>query len=84
MTRRDNALILLSGIVGALMLSRAMSDSALSDRTLLATRRFLTEVFASTDESRNAKPGAETTGFLLKEISRGWPLGHAASQSHES
>jgi TetR/AcrR family transcriptional repressor of nem operon len=48
-TRRDNALALLSGMVGALILSRAMDDSALSDRTLLATRRFLTAAFAESE-----------------------------------
>ena len=49
--RRDNALVLLSGMVGSLVLSRAMDDPALSDRTLLATRRFLTDAFAGEDPS---------------------------------
>ena len=45
--QRDNALVLLSGMVGAILLARAMDDPTLSDRTLLAARRFFTEAFAS-------------------------------------
>jgi TetR/AcrR family transcriptional regulator, transcriptional repressor for nem operon len=40
--RRDAALALIAGMVGALALSRAVDDADLSDRILLATRRFYT------------------------------------------
>jgi TetR/AcrR family transcriptional repressor of nem operon len=55
--RRDNALALLSGMVGALVLSRAVDDPALSDGALLATRRFLTAAFADSASTNTADPG---------------------------
>ncbi len=55
--RRDNALALLSGMVGAVLLARAIDDAALSDRTLLATRRFLTDAFAE-PEATSRGPNA--------------------------
>ena len=58
--RRDNALILLSGMVGALVLSRAIDDPALSDRTLLANRRFLTDTFAEKNDDAPLAPPADT------------------------
>jgi len=44
--RRDAALVLTAGMVGAIALARAMDDPALSDRMLLAARRFYTAVLA--------------------------------------
>lgn len=42
----DEALVLVSGMVGAVLLSRAVDDPELSDRILLAARRFYSERFA--------------------------------------
>ncbi|MEW5930002.1 MAG: TetR/AcrR family transcriptional regulator [Gemmatimonadota bacterium] len=42
----DEALVLVSGMVGAVLLSRAVDDPELSDRILLAARRFYTAEFA--------------------------------------
>ena len=44
--RRDTALVLTAGMVGAVALARAVDDPALSDRLLLATRRFFTASMA--------------------------------------
>jgi TetR/AcrR family transcriptional repressor of nem operon len=44
--RRDAALVLMAGMVGAVALARVADDPALSDRLLLATRRFFTEAMA--------------------------------------
>ncbi|HEV2148451.1 MAG TPA: TetR/AcrR family transcriptional regulator [Longimicrobiaceae bacterium] len=42
----DEALVLASGMVGAVLLARAVDDPELSDRILLAARRFYTGAFA--------------------------------------
>jgi TetR/AcrR family transcriptional repressor of nem operon len=44
--RRDAALVLASGMAGAVALARAVDDRALSDRVLLAARRFYTTTLA--------------------------------------
>lgn len=44
--RRDAALTLAAGMAGAVALSRAIADPALSDRILLATRRFFTDTLS--------------------------------------
>jgi len=44
--RRDAALALIAGMAGAVALARAVDDPALSDRLLLATRRFFTDALA--------------------------------------
>lgn len=44
--RRDAALALVAGMAGAIALGRAVDDPDLSDRVLLATRRFYTETLA--------------------------------------
>jgi len=44
--RRDGALVLAAGMAGAVALSRAVDDPALSDRMLLAARRFYTDTLA--------------------------------------
>jgi TetR/AcrR family transcriptional regulator, transcriptional repressor for nem operon len=44
--RRDAALVLAAGMAGAVALSRAVDDTALSDRLLLAARRFYTGALA--------------------------------------
>lgn len=44
--RRDAALALTAGMVGAVALARAVDDPALSDRMLLAARRFYTATLA--------------------------------------
>jgi TetR/AcrR family transcriptional regulator, transcriptional repressor for nem operon len=43
--QHDAALILAAGMAGAVALSRAVDDSALSDRLLLAARQFYTDAF---------------------------------------
>ncbi|MBV9773198.1 MAG: TetR/AcrR family transcriptional regulator [Gemmatimonadetes bacterium] len=43
----DEALALLSGMVGAVLLARAVDDPELSERILAANRRFLAETFAA-------------------------------------
>jgi TetR/AcrR family transcriptional regulator, transcriptional repressor for nem operon len=45
--QRDAALVLAAGMAGAVALSRAVDDSTLSDRLLLAARRFYTGALAS-------------------------------------
>lgn len=45
--RRDAALALTSGMVGAVALARAVDDPTLSDRILLATRRYFTDALAA-------------------------------------
>ncbi len=54
----DEALVLVSGMVGAVLLARAADDPELSDRILLAARRFYMESFAP-DEDRNRGGGVE-------------------------
>jgi TetR/AcrR family transcriptional repressor of nem operon len=44
--RRDGALVLAAGMAGAVALSRAVDDPVLSDRLLLAARRFYTDSLA--------------------------------------
>lgn len=43
--RTDDALVLLSGLAGALLLARAVSDEELSERILTAARAFYTQAF---------------------------------------
>jgi TetR/AcrR family transcriptional regulator, transcriptional repressor for nem operon len=47
--RRDAALVLAAGMVGAVALARAVDDPELSDRILLATRRYFTAAMAETE-----------------------------------
>ncbi|HEV2734175.1 MAG TPA: TetR family transcriptional regulator [Longimicrobiaceae bacterium] len=54
----DAALVLVSGMVGAVLLARAADDPALSDRILLAARRFYMESFAP-EEAANLADGEE-------------------------
>ena len=44
--RRDTALVLTAGMAGAVALARAVDDPAMSDRLLLAARRFYTAALA--------------------------------------
>jgi TetR/AcrR family transcriptional repressor of nem operon len=46
----DEALALASGMVGAVLLARAVDDPELSDRILLAARRVYADTFAGADE----------------------------------
>jgi TetR/AcrR family transcriptional repressor of nem operon len=55
--RRDAALVLASGMAGAVALARAVEDPALSDRLLLAARRFYTDVLAESAPSVAAPVG---------------------------
>jgi TetR/AcrR family transcriptional repressor of nem operon len=48
--RRQNASVLLSGMVGALMMARTVADPARSDRMLAAARDFYIRAFATTNE----------------------------------
>lgn len=50
----DEALVLVSGMVGAVLLARAADDPELSDRILLAARRFYMESFAPEEETAEA------------------------------
>lgn len=56
--RRDAALALVAGMAGAVALGRAVDDPELSDRVLLATRRFYTEalVGGATSPASDASP----------------------------
>ena len=49
----DHALILASGMVGAVLLARAVDDPALSDRILGACRDFYTAAFAPLEDARS-------------------------------
>jgi TetR/AcrR family transcriptional repressor of nem operon len=55
----DEALVLVSGMVGAVLLARAADDPELSDRILLAARRFYTEAFAQEAEGGSEGSGEE-------------------------
>jgi TetR/AcrR family transcriptional repressor of nem operon len=46
-SRSDVTLALVAGMVGAVALARAVDDAELSDRLLLSTRRFYTEILAT-------------------------------------
>lgn len=56
--RRDAALALTSAMVGAVALSRAVDDPALSDRILLAVRRFYMDALATDASLPPGEPGA--------------------------
>jgi TetR/AcrR family transcriptional repressor of nem operon len=63
--RADHELVLASGMVGAVLLARAVDDPALSDRILGACRNFYTGVFATSadaargnDEEHGEPPAA--------------------------
>jgi TetR/AcrR family transcriptional repressor of nem operon len=51
--RTDRALALMSGLAGAVMLSRAVDDPELSDRILAATRDVFTAAFGSTQSTQS-------------------------------
>ncbi|MGO8949046.1 MAG: TetR/AcrR family transcriptional regulator [Ktedonobacterales bacterium] len=55
--RQEAALVLIAGMAGAIALARAVDDATLSDRLLLATRRFYTGALAGNEAS-----GAEADG----------------------
>jgi TetR/AcrR family transcriptional repressor of nem operon len=50
--REDAMYVLVSGVAGALLMSRAVNDPALSDRILRAARRFYLSASAGTSPSR--------------------------------
>jgi TetR/AcrR family transcriptional repressor of nem operon len=52
----DAMYLLLSGMAGALLVSRAVDDAALSDRILRAARRFYTKSFADSGGNSPARP----------------------------
>lgn len=54
----DRALVLVAGMAGAVLLARAVDDAELSDRLLLAARRFYTDTFApsSTADTERTTP----------------------------
>jgi TetR/AcrR family transcriptional regulator, transcriptional repressor for nem operon len=60
--QRDAAMILLSGMVGAVMLARTINDSALSERILRVSRDFYTQTFSHDHPYR---------GFCLNEKGAG-------------
>lgn len=53
--RRDAALALLAGMAGSVALARAVDDPALSNRLLLATRRFYTDMLAAPAEAATSR-----------------------------
>lgn len=65
--RHDAALVLAAGMAGAVALARAVDDPTLSDRLLLAARRFYTDALAGSapsttgdmDAAGGASPAAE-------------------------
>jgi TetR/AcrR family transcriptional repressor of nem operon len=61
--RRDAALVLASGMAGAVALARALADPALSDRLLLAARRFYTDILAG-----GSTPTSDAAGNLASDI----------------
>lgn len=46
-SREDDVYVLMSGMIGALLLARAVDDSALSDRILKLSRDFYTQAFTT-------------------------------------
>jgi TetR/AcrR family transcriptional regulator, transcriptional repressor for nem operon len=68
-TSDDDVLVLASGMVGAILLARAVDDPALSDRILRASRRFYRGAFGSPESGGAVGPatamtagGADRTG----------------------
>jgi TetR/AcrR family transcriptional repressor of nem operon len=59
--RHDGALVLIAGMVGAVTMARAVDDPTLSDRILLATRRFYTGTLAT----ENSQPNTGITNAKL-------------------
>jgi TetR/AcrR family transcriptional regulator, transcriptional repressor for nem operon len=57
--QHDAALVLAAGMAGAVALSRAVDDSTLSDRLLLAARRFYTDAFADGTPPADDNPPAD-------------------------
>jgi TetR/AcrR family transcriptional repressor of nem operon len=66
--RHDNALVLLSGMVGAVLLSRVLDDAALSDRALLVARHFFTDAFASSGASGRAEGARDGAHDVVDDI----------------
>jgi TetR/AcrR family transcriptional repressor of nem operon len=63
--REERALLLLSSLVGAMALARAVDDPALSDQLLVAARRFSLQTFGEgvgTDATEETEEGEETYG----------------------
>jgi TetR/AcrR family transcriptional regulator, transcriptional repressor for nem operon len=54
--REDAMYLLLSGMAGALLVSRVVDDAAVSDRILRAARRFYTKSFADSDGISAGRP----------------------------
>jgi TetR/AcrR family transcriptional repressor of nem operon len=54
--REDAMYVLLGGMAGALLVSRAVDDAAVSDRILRAARRFYTDSFADSGGNSAARP----------------------------
>jgi TetR/AcrR family transcriptional regulator, transcriptional repressor for nem operon len=52
----DAMYVLLSGMAGALLMSRAVDDTAISDRILRAARTFYSQSFADSGENSAARP----------------------------
>jgi TetR/AcrR family transcriptional repressor of nem operon len=65
--RRDAALALASGMAGAVALARAVEDPALSDRLLLAARRFYTDVLAGSAPSAASPVGTPSPAAKIGE-----------------
>jgi TetR/AcrR family transcriptional regulator, transcriptional repressor for nem operon len=54
--REDAMYLLLAGMAGALLVSRAVDDGTISDRILRAARRFYTKYFADSGGNSAARP----------------------------
>jgi TetR/AcrR family transcriptional repressor of nem operon len=59
--RHDAALVLAAGMAGAVALSRAVDDSTLSDRLLLAARQFYTDALAGGNHRTDGDKDASTS-----------------------
>lgn len=57
----DDAMVLLSGMMGALVMARAVDDRALSDRILQVARTFYMQSFADAHETRRGRDAARSS-----------------------
>jgi hypothetical protein len=67
----DEALVLLSGIVGALLLARAVDEPRLSDRLLASSRAFYADTFAGPPGGAQSAEDAEGADAMADERPQG-------------
>jgi TetR/AcrR family transcriptional repressor of nem operon len=66
-TRMDEALVLLSGMVGALLLARAVDDAMLSDRLLASSRAFYCRALGADTGAARSSAGMEGADAMADE-----------------